>query len=157
MVEPKSPPPVHLARRYGTKLTGIFFQQDAVSRTSALLQSNARENLKLLAKTNAGTSIARNAQAQLASLPRLPKPVLIGQRTYSTVVKGATISGTRVDVIARGGIENDSTVFTRVYYYVYDPKNGSLLMSGDSVAPDSLATRYGFTPNNLQVTSEASH
>jgi hypothetical protein len=93
----------------------------------------------------------------LASLPRLPKPVLIGQRTYSTVVKGATISGTRVDVIARGGIESDSTVFTRVYYYVYDPKNGSLLMSGDSVAPDSLATRYGFTPNNLQVTSEASH
>jgi len=149
--------PVHSHRAHGTRLAASFFQTDAMQRTSNVLQADRRQNLELLIKTNPRTQIATGARAELNTLPQLQKPVIVAQRSYSTVVNGAPISGSRVDVIARGGVENDSHIFTRLYYYVYDTRTGQLLLSGDQLAPDAIAQKYGFQKNNVGATTKEVH
>jgi hypothetical protein len=149
--------PVRFARLNGTSVNARHFEQDALSRVSDLVQSNSRQNLQLLISANPGTAIARRAQAQLNNLPRLPQPVMLGQREFSTIVRGMTLSGTRVDLLARGGTESTSDILTRIYYYVYDPKSGVVVMSGNKLAPDALAAKYGFAPNTLQIKSMGIH
>jgi len=133
----------------GTTLGRNFFNVEGLQRASEMEQSAERDNLQLLIKTNRGTTIANNATTRLASLPKPFRPIFLNSGPFAGEANGRVVSGTRVEFLGHGGDEQTALELTRVYYFVYDSRTGSLLLAGDQLAPDDLAVRYGLTPNRL--------
>lgn len=56
----------------------------------------------------------------------------------------------QVQFVARGGTEEDDTIFTRVYYFVYDATNGALRVYGNRLATPAEASEAHLPQNPIQ-------
>ena len=79
------------------------------------------------------------------------RPIELARSTQAITGVTGVSQGTRVAYIARGIDEQDSTVYTRVYWFVYNPLNGSLVKYGDRIASDTTSDKYGFPENHVPI------
>lgn len=133
-------------RRVAT-LTSSYFRADAMERTWETVDHAARNQLLILIAANPRSTLASEARQRLSIMPPPTRPRFVSQT--ARLVKRALrrAQAVEVTVIDRGGDPVDPQALTRLYYFMYDPRTGSLLQYGDRPATDALAHHYGLPTN----------